>query len=200
MTYDDTPIGKFLDAVASERVVPAGGTAAAITGATGAALCEMVCVHTTAAADGPSAGGESEAGPGETSLSGLRTGLRRRRKKLLALGGQDAAVVEEVFGDGEAPSTRLRRRAAGIPLAVAEAAVAVLTDAETAHRRGTPGVAADAKTGAYLADAAVRASVETVRINAAALPNRPFASDLEGRAATVEESADPVRRRLLGGN
>ena len=198
MTYDDTPIGEFLDAVASEQVAPAGGTAAAITGATGAALCEMVCVHTTGVADDPSASDESRGDSGGTSMSALRTGLRRHRKKLLALGGRDAAVVEELFGDGEAPSTRIRRRAAGIPLAVAEAAVAVLTDAETAHRRGTPGVAADARTGAYLADAAVRASVETVRINAAALPDRPFAADLEDRARAVEESADPVRRRLLG--
>jgi len=199
VTYDDTPIGEFLDAIASERVTPAGGTAAAITGATGAALCEMVCVHTVDAADVRSDAG-SEATVGESdgeSLTELRTGLRRRRRKLLALGGKDATLVDELFGDEGTPSTRLQRRAAGIPLAIAEEAVAVLTDAETACRRGRSGVAADAKTGAYLADAAVRASLETVRINVAALPDRSFAMDLEDRAATVDESAAAIRRRLF---
>jgi formiminotetrahydrofolate cyclodeaminase len=187
---DDTPIGEFLDAIASERVAPAGGTAAAITAATGAALGEMVCVHTIAAADD---GGESD------DLPELRAGLRRRRRKLLALGDQDATLVDELFGGGE-PSTRLQRRAAGIPLAVSEAAVRVLTDAETVHRRGRPGVAADAKTGAYLADAAVRASLETVRINIAALPDQSFAATLEDRATDVERSATEVRGRLFGAN
>ena len=189
MTYDDTPVGEFLDAVASEQVAPAGGTAAALTGATGAALCEMVCVHTVAAA-----------GDGEESgvLAALRSGLERRRRRLLALGDQDATLVGDLFGGGREPSARLRRRAAGIPLAVSEAAVSVLSDAETAHRRGRPGVAADAKTGAFLADAAVRASLETVRINTAALPDQSFASRLEARAGDVERAAAEVRGRLLG--
>ena len=187
---DDTPIGEFLDAIASEQVAPAGGTVAAITAATGAALCEMVCVHTIAGMDDGAAG----------ELSELRSGLRRRREKLLALGEQDAGLVDDLFGDDEEPSRRLQRRAAGIPLAVSEAAASVLIDAETAHRRGRSGVAADAKTGAYLADAAVRASLETVRINAAALPDRSFAADLESRARAVEESVSDARTRLFGGD
>lgn len=210
MSHDDTPLGEFLDAVASERVAPAGGTAAAVTGATGAALCEMVCVHTIAAADdtagglpeedGAAVGPDTAQGADSEELRELRTGLRRRRRKLLALGDADAALVDDLFGDGGEASARLRRRAAGIPLAVAEAALSVLTDAETVHRRGRAGVAADAKTGAYLADAAVRASLETVRINAAALPDRSVATDLQTRATAVGESADGVRDRLLGGD
>jgi len=211
VTYDDLSIGEFLDAVASERVAPAGGTAAAVTGATGAALCEMVCVHTAAArdraeeastpeSDAPTAAAGAAGDSSARGLSELRAGLCRRRQKLLALGTQDAALVDDLFGDGGEPSQRLQRRAAGIPLAVAEAAVGVVTDAETAHQRGRSGVAADAKTGAYLADAAVRASLETVRINAAALTDESFAADLRARAAGVERSAASVRGRLLDGD
>lgn len=210
MTDDDAPIGEFLDAIASDRVAPAGGTAAAVTGATGAALCEMVCVHTTAAmADGRSGVREDAdatfpdaevAGDGtdRRSLPELRAGLRRRRRKLLALGEQDGRVVDALFGDDGEPSARLRRRAAGVPLAVSESALRVLIDAETVHRRGRSGVAADALTGAYLADATIRASLRTVRINTAALPDRSFAADLEERAADVEASASAVRVRLFG--
>ena len=189
MTDDDTPIGEFLDAIASGQVAPAGGTAAAVTGATGAALCEMVCVHTIAAT------GDSGEADG---LPALRSGLERQRQKLLALGAQDAGLVDDLFGDDEEPSRRLQRRAAGIPLAVSEAAASVLIDAETAYRRGRSGVAADAKTGAYLADAAVRASLETVRINMAALADQSFAATLEDRTTAVERSAAAVRGRLFG--
>ena len=210
MGYDDTPIGEFLDAIASGRAEPAGGTAAAFAGATGAALCEMVCVHTVDAEPGLADGAASDdghAGPAgrddgtDADFEGfdaLRTGLRRRRRTLVALGNRDAELVEALFGDGGTPSMRLRRRAAGIPLAVSEAALGVLTDAETAYDRGHDGVHADAKTGGYLADAAIRASIETVRINAAALPDRSFAADVERRAAAVERSAATVRGRFLG--
>ena len=215
MTYDDAPIGEFLDDIASERVAPAGGTAAATTGAIGAALCEMVCVHTMAAEED---GSDNPAGAThvqrvestpdqdhaassrdrEPSFPEVRAGLRRRRKALLALADRDGAVVEKLFGADSASSTRVQRRAAGIPLAVSEAALDVLLDAETLFRHGRPGVAADAKTGAYLADAAVRASIETVRINVAALPEGSFAADVERRAADVTESAATVRGRLFG--
>jgi formiminotetrahydrofolate cyclodeaminase len=211
VTPDDVSIGEFLDRVASERAAPAGGTAAAITAATGAALSEMVCVHTIAAADGrtsaaPAHGGndappaEDRDGPDPDGLIALREGLRRRRRKLVALGERDAALVDDLFGTDEDPSTRLQRRAAGIPLAVAEASVGVLADAETASRRGRSGVAADAKTGAYLADAAIRASLETVRINAAALQDQSFAATLETRAADIEETAADARMRLFDGD
>ncbi|WP_348533021.1 cyclodeaminase/cyclohydrolase family protein [Halolamina sediminis] len=37
---------RFLADVASDRAAPAGVSAAAVTGALGAALCEMACIHT----------------------------------------------------------------------------------------------------------------------------------------------------------
>lgn len=216
MTYDDAPISEFLDDIASERVAPAGGTAAATTGAIGAALCEMVCVQTVAAEgnepDNPAGAthiqrvesrpDQDYATPSrdhkQPSFPEVRVGLRHRRNALLALADRDRAVVEKLFGADSTSSTRVKRRAAGIPLAVSEAALDVLLDAETLFRRARAGVAADAKTGAYLADAAVRASIETVRINVGALPKESFAADIEGRAADVTESAAAVRGRLFG--
>jgi formiminotetrahydrofolate cyclodeaminase len=191
MTYADTPIGEFLDAVASERAAPAGGTAAAIAGATGAALCEMVCIQTADAEDGRPDATPRPDGPTR------RTRLQRKRDGLLALAERDGAVVEDLFGGGEA-TTRLQRRAIGIPLAVSEAALDVLIDAEVLFRNASPGVAADAKTGAYLADCAVGASLDTVRINAAATADQSFAASIEDRADDVAASAAPVRKRMFG--
>jgi formiminotetrahydrofolate cyclodeaminase len=46
MTFANQTISEFLEHVAAATVTPSGGAVAAIGGAAGAALCEMVCIHT----------------------------------------------------------------------------------------------------------------------------------------------------------
>ena len=175
-------LGSFLDEVASERVAPAGGTAIATTGAMGAALCEMVCIHTLAARDTDA-----------RSLPALRSDLERQRRSLLALAAQDAAVVDELFGgDGEGPSERLSKRAVGIPLAVAESCLRVLEIAERVIEQGRGGVVADARIGASLAAAALRAALWMVRGNLDALSAPSFAADVADRADAIERAAADV--------
>jgi len=200
MSYDDVRIGAFLDDVASERVAPAGGTVVAVTGAMGAALCEMACVHTMSAQETSDATVQHGTdGAAERSFDSIRGDLARRRRELLALAAQDATLVDELFGsDAGEPTDRLAKRAAGIPLATAESSLAVLEDAAVVVERGRSGVAADARAGAYLADAAVQASISTVRVNAAALSDRSFAETMAARADALSASAADVRSEVLG--
>ena len=202
MSYDDVRIGAFLDDVASERVAPAGGTVVAVTGAMGAALCEMACIHTMSARETSDAavryGTDGEV---ERSFEAIRGDLARRRRELLALATQDATLVDELFGgDAGEPADRLEKRAAGIPLATAESSLAVLQDAAVVVGRGRSGVVADARSGAFLADAAVQASLSTVRVNAAALSDRSFAETMAARADALSASAADVRSDVLGGD
>ena len=177
-------LSSFLDEVASERVAPAGGTAIAATGAMGAALCEMVCIHTLAARD---------ADADTSSLPALRSDLERQRRSLLALAAQDAAVVDELFGgDGEGPSERLSKRAVGIPLAVAESCFRVLEVAERVTELGSGGVVADARIGASLAAAALQAALWMVRGNLDALSAPSFAADIADRADAIERAAADI--------
>ena len=202
VAYEDMPIGEFLDAVASERVAPAGGSAVAIAGATGAALCEMACVHTLAARDESNPDGRDAAdGSPQTegpTLTELGTDLERQRHTLLALAEGDAELVDELFGGGEGPTERLRKRATGVPLAIAEASLAVLEGAAIVRNRARPGVAADAITGAYLADAAVGASLATVRANLETLSDEEFAAGVIDRVEAIEGSATAVRSDAIG--
>ncbi|WP_311173782.1 cyclodeaminase/cyclohydrolase family protein [Halobellus ordinarius] len=197
MASDERTIDEYLAAIASEQVAPAGGSAVAIAGAMGAALCEMVCIHTLAARDEPDRDPDANAATradGEATLRELRTDLERERHRLLALADGDAELVEDLFGGGANGSTaRLRKRATGIPLAIAEASVTVLDGATIASERGRPGVAADATTGAYLADAAIRASLATVRTNLETLSDDEFAADVAERMATIEAAAAALR-------
>ncbi|MFD1599930.1 cyclodeaminase/cyclohydrolase family protein [Halobellus rarus] len=200
MSYDDVRIGAFLDDVASERVAPAGGTVVAVTGAMGAALCEMACIHTMSARDAVDQTVRNGAdGEAERPFEAIRGDLARRRRELLALAEQDATLVDELFGsDAGEPTDRLEKRAAGIPLATAESSLAVLNAAAVVVERGRSGVAADARAGAYLADAAVQASLSTVRVNAAALSDRSFAETMAARADALSASAADVRSEVLG--
>ena len=195
MGYDDVRIGRFLDDVASARVAPAGGTVVAVAGAMGAALCEMACVHTISAREADD--GDEGAAP-ERSFEELREDFARQRRRLLALADQDATLVDDLFGgDASEPTERLEKRATGIPLATAEASLIVLEEAAVVVDRGRSGVVADARAGAYLADATLRASLSTVRVNATALSDRPFAETMTERADTLAKSAAAVRRDVL---
>jgi len=222
---DDAPIGAFLDDVASERVTPAGGTVVAIAGAMSAALCEMACIHTSAArspgtetdaaddaADDDAADDDAADDRSETTdFDSLRVDLAGHRRRLLALAAEDATLVNDLFGGGSAPtsrdgdaddgstesSDRLAKRAAGIPLATAETSVAVLEAAAVVINRGNPRVAADAKAGAYLVDAAVRASLATVRTNVEALDDASYAATLDERSARIAATAAELRRDVF---
>ncbi|RLM53573.1 formimidoyltetrahydrofolate cyclodeaminase [Halobellus sp. Atlit-31R] len=181
MQPTDRPLGEFLDDIASEQVAPAGGSVIATTGAMGAALCEMVCVHTIAAGDAETS---------TATLGDLREDLERRRRSLLALADRDAAVVEELFGARRGqPSARLAKRATGVPLAIAEACLHVLEDADRVIDLGAGGVVADARIGASLADSALRASLWMVRANLDTLAESSFAAEVADRAAAVERAA-----------
>jgi formiminotetrahydrofolate cyclodeaminase len=198
MSYDEVRIGTFLDDVASERVAPAGGTVVAVAGAMGAALCEMACIHTMGAREtGEAVEGDDE--NGERPFETMREDLARQRRELLALADQDATLVDELFGgDAGEPTDRVAKRATGIPLATAESSLAVLKDAAVVVEHGRSGVVADARAGAYLADAAVQASLSTVRVNTAALSDRSFAETMTARADALSASAAGVRSEVLG--
>ena len=82
-SYRTQPIDEFLSGIASRRVTPAGGSASAVSGAIGASLCEMVCLHTVEKA-GDDAVSQELVEAGET--------LRTQRDGLLTLADADAAV------------------------------------------------------------------------------------------------------------
>lgn len=118
MNGGDQSLDEFLSSIASERVTPAGGSATAVVGAIGAALCEMVCIHTVE-------NNEDEAVAPD--LAAVRDRLRRERSNLLGLAETDAQVVADLFpaSDGGLDQTALKQ-SIGVPLTIAEACLNVL--------------------------------------------------------------------------
>ncbi|WP_251328821.1 cyclodeaminase/cyclohydrolase family protein [Haloplanus pelagicus] len=189
MTSNARSIDRFLDEIASESVAPAGGTAAAVAGGLGAALCEMVCIHTVGR------------GADAAGLADVRDELRTQRGHLLDLAETDAAVVDELFG---ASGTEARpesgagiERAVGVPLTTARACLTVLELATDVTATGTPTAVADAATGVLLVDAALRASLLTARHNLDRIPDPSFVDEIERRAAEIEARADRAEKRAM---
>lgn len=178
MDYEAQPLGELLSGIASAAVTPAGGTAGAVVGAIGTALCEMVCIHLGAADAAPDA-----------DLAARREELEDRRARMLILAEADAEVVDELFASGGEDSSTARR-SVGVPLSLAETCLEVLETATAVTDASDRPVVADAATGSYFVHAALRSALFTVRSNLEHVDEPSFAEESERRAADLEASAD----------
>lgn len=200
MGYDSEPVGALLSRVASPSITPGGGTCAAVVGATGAALCEMGCVHTV---------GKDGYADVASELEATGEELRAARERLLGLADADAAAARSLFDaiDAGDDTERAAKRATGVPLAVAETCVAVLEAAVAVVEKGTDTARPDVVTGALCVEGARRGALFTVRTNADFLADESFvaetgrrADDLDDRAASaLAEIEDHVGSRLWDG-
>lgn len=193
MTFADLPIESFTEEVASTSVTPSGGAAAAIGGAMGAALCEMTCIHTL---------GKDEYGDAAADVGEIREKLAASRARLLELADADSAAVDELqaafegSGSTERSVAAASRRATEVPLEIAEACLDVVEYAVVVTEKGNRNALADAVTGAYLAHAALRASVTTVRANLDLPMDATSVAKLEERSADIETDAETALERV----
>ena len=188
MSYADLTISEFLDEIASTAVVPAGGSAAAVTGATGAALCEMACIHTIE---------KDEHDDVTANLAAVRDDLGALRVALLELADDDAATLDALLSastdeEVEAASKDGTR----VPLETAEGCLEVVEHAGVVTEAATPNAVPDAVIGAFLAQGALRAAVYTVRTNLGHLDDQAFVEEVGRRAAAIETTAGEAAERV----
>ena len=177
MTSLDRSVPHFIDAIASENVTPAGITAAAVSGAIGAALLEMACIH-------------SDTREHARPLAPVETEFREHRERLLALATADERVVDDLFATSSSdPTDDEFKRVTSIPLSVASVCLSVLEAAELVADECSSAVLADAVGGAMLAKSALDASLYTVRYNGAFVSDRSFRNRTERRADAIEHEA-----------
>lgn len=192
MTTADQPIGAFLSAVASAAVTPSGGSVAAVAGAAGAALCEMACLHTV---------DKEGDGDVEAELTDAGEEFAACRQRLLTLADEDVAAVERVGAASDAPESGEDPQAAAkaateIPRETAETCLDVLDAAEAVAAGGNRNAIADAVTGAFLAGAALRACVWTVRTNLGTIDDAAFVAETRERIDGIERAADARLERV----
>ena len=203
-------VTELLDRFASGDPTPGGGSAAALAGATAAALVTMVCrMPKTRTAD------PAERARLDEALAAARTPgdwLRR-------LVDEDSAAYDAVVAAYKLPKVTDHEKAArkraveaavsvatDVPLRTAEACLAVLAAAQVAAENGNPNAASDARTAAALAWAGLKGAAENVRIN---LRESAQASEIRSWIESMESSADmtlgvlgltPAGPRTTGGS
>ncbi len=166
--------GTFLDALAEPRATPAGGAAAAYTGAMAAALVAMVAGLTV---DRP--GYETVS----AQMKEIRDHAEHLRRELAVRTDEDAGIYGQLLAAFRLSQDTEEQRAARavaieaatleairIPLATAQQAAQVLALAERCVALGKLNVIGNAIAAAVLARAALTAAACAVRLNVQSLP------------------------------
>ena len=201
MDFDKTSFADLLNAFASDAPTPGGGSAAALAGAMGAALAEMVASLTLSK--------EKYAASHEAvrPIAGL---ARRTRQELQRLALEDSEAYDAVVAarrlpkdtpDQEKMRTRktseANRLAAEVPMRTARSAARLLAAMPELAKKGNPNAASDAGAAALLLEAAAHAALLNVAINLAGIDDAAFAADLKAESQRLSDEAVRIRERAL---
>lgn len=185
----DVRLGELLDLLASDRPVPAGGSAAAVAVAAAAAI--------VAKAARLSGRHWPEAGGAHAQAEALRG-------RAAPLAQADAEAYADALATLRAPAAERQERrdaeigaalsrAADVPLAIAATAADVATLAAAVAENGNPNLRADAAAAAVLAEAGARVAANLVAVNLSAVADD---ERLARADALFALAADAARRAL----
>ncbi len=184
----------YLDALASASPAPGGGSAAALVGAMGAALCAMVARITAESPRHAAVAAAAEA---------LARDADALRSRLAELRPRDEAAYAAVVAAQRLPRSTEDEKAArtsavqaalagaaAVPLETAEASVAIFALADRAGGLGNAHLASDIACARHFARAAFEAAVDNVRVNHAYLRDEALIAAHERRIAELDALAN----------
>ena len=199
----DRTVPSLLEAFSSADPTPGGGPAAALTGATGAALLAMVAgmpkSRTNAIAE-------------REALDQAHTELLKTRDTLMDLIDRDASAYDLVIAAFRRPKAtdeeKLERKAAiqdatrvatEIPLETIRVCVAGMREGRAAHTHGNPSAASDVKVGFRLLYAAALSARDNVEINLGGLTDAALQTSLRDESTRLSSEAETLHREVVGG-
>lgn len=198
-------VAELLDAFASNEPLPAGGSAAALTGAVGTSLLLMVAALPRTRTG---AGGETAV------LATAAVRLRPMREELIELVQRDTDSYSALLGAIRAPQTSEEERAkrqndivaatyhaTEVPLQTIRAAAAALRVATDIARNGSRSASGDVAAAIELLLGAVRAACHSVDSNLAALKDTDYVTRMRAERQHLEaesqSDAEHAREALL---
>lgn len=204
----DNSLQSFLDDLASQASTPGGGSAAAFSGAMGAALVSMVCRLTI--------GKKKYAGVEEEMAAILEQAENLRRhltemihadaeafNNVMAAYGLPRETDEEKVARGEAIQASLKK-AASVPLACARVCSQVIKLTKPAAEKGNVNVLSDAGVAALATYAGLRGAALNVSINLGSITDEAFVNEkqaeldeiMAGAGTFTEEVYELVKSKL----
>ena len=201
MNFEKLTFEQLVDAIASEAPTPGGGTAAALAGAMGASLAEMVAALTVA---------KEKYAASHAAVRPIGEAAARTRERLLTLAQEDSDSYDAVVAARRLPketdvekTERARRRAeanrlaAEVPLRTGREAASLLALLPELAEKGNPNAASDAGAAALLLEAAVQGALLNVAVNLSGAQDAGFAARLTEEADRLGHDAGRLRERVL---
>jgi methenyltetrahydrofolate cyclohydrolase len=183
-------IDRFLATLASDSPTPGGGAIAALAGAAGAALIEMVCNLTI---------GKKNYEVAWDRMRELRGQAERARSELVALADRDATAFDGVMEAFRMPKETEEQRAvraaaiqdgyaaaAQVPLEIAKTSASLMPLALETVEAGNVNAASDGVSAAQMLFAGTACAIYNVQTNAAALKDEAAAAALRDEVAALQ--------------
>ena len=191
----------FVAATASKEPTPGGGAIAALTGATGAALAEMVANLTF---------GKKGYEEVQSEMEELQTKAEAIRNRMLELSQADADVfnifmnalglpknTDEEKDTRTAAIQQAYKDAAMVPFEIGELAYQIFELAELASRKGNQNLITDGIIAAINARAAVKAAFLNVRINLSGIKDEVFVANVTAKMNAIEQDLDTKEAAII---
>ncbi|HZI66437.1 MAG TPA: cyclodeaminase/cyclohydrolase family protein [Thermoanaerobaculia bacterium] len=201
MNFERLSFEDLTAAIASDAPTPGGGTAAALAGAMGAALAEMVAALTLS---------KDKYAAAHDAVRPIGDVARRTHAELVRLAREDSESYDAVVAARRLPKAtdeerdarsremaRANRLAAEIPLRTARAAALLLGSIPVLAEKGNPNAASDAGTAALLLEAAVQGALLNVAINLGGAGDPDFAEELRSESSRLGREAAAARDDVL---
>lgn len=197
----DFTVEQFIDVTASAAPAPGGGSVAALAGALGVALAEMVANLTI---------GKEKYADVDREMRHIQASAAEVRKELTDLIQKDTesftAYMNALKMPKETEKQKAARRdamqnglkeAAEVPLAIAESALKIFPIAEAVVKKGNKGAVTDGLVAAMMARTAVISALLNVRINLGSIKDEVFVAELAAKVKTLETQAVESEKKIL---
>ena len=201
MQFEKLSFEDLASALASDAPTPGGGTAAALAGAMGAALAEMVAGLTLS---------KEKYADVHDAVRPIAGAARRTRAELLRLADKDSESYDRVLAARRLPKgsddereersrsiSAANRHAAEVPMQTAREAARLLAKIPTLAVKGNPNAASDAGAAALLLAAAVEGALLNVAINLEGAGDPAFADELRSESSKLGVEAAATRDDVL---
>jgi formiminotetrahydrofolate cyclodeaminase len=199
--FSELSIRQFLSALASSSPTPGGGTVAAIAGAMGAGLTEMVAALTLS---------REKFAPVHDAMRSIARAAQLAREELLALAREDSEAYDAVVAarrlakeTEEEKQVRARaiesanRLATEVPMRTARAAARLLAALPELVEKGNPNAFSDAGAAALMLSAAAEGALLNVGINLPGVSDAVFVGEMRREAAAIQAETERLRSNIL---
>lgn len=197
----DKSVKDFLQETASDAPVPGGGSIAAMSGATAAALTAMVANLTI---------GKKKYLEVEAHMKEIHERVNASRHQLIELIDKDAESFNGVMAcfkmpketDEEKESRKeaiqqATKEAARVPMSIAETVMELMIDIEIVVQKGNSNAITDGAVAAMMGRTAILAALYNVKINLGSIKDESFVKEMAEKAASLEEQAQIQEKQIL---